>query len=135
MRLTSACLLATLTLGACSRVPVMACREGASAMAQDQLYFGLSRPGGGEVSAAQWQTFLRDEVTPRFPQGLSVVAAAGQWRGSDGRIVQEDSRVLILVHAGDAASESAVQAIVAAYKQQFAQESVLRLSQRACASF
>ena len=44
------------------------------------LYFGLNRKAGN-ISESQWKSFLRDEVTPRFPQGLTVWQAGGQWSG------------------------------------------------------
>jgi Protein of unknown function (DUF3574) len=129
------CVFTALALSACGGMPVSSCAVGAQALVQDQLYFGLSVPDGGQISLAQWQAFLRDEVTPRFPQGLSVVEAAGQWRGNDGSIVQENSRVLTLVHADDKPNEAAIQAIMASYKSRFSQEAVMRLKQRACTSF
>ena len=49
------------------------------------LYFGLTHRAG-RVSESQWQAFLREEVTPRFPDGLTVWQTDGQWRKSDGRI-------------------------------------------------
>src|SRR5437016_3726037 len=49
-----------------------------------ELYFGRSIPGGGEVSAAEWQRFLADVVTPRFPNGFTIVDAAGQYREKKG---------------------------------------------------
>lgn len=124
-----------LLVSACSTVPRATCAVGAQALIEDELFFGLSTPSGGTISETQWQEFLRDDVTPRFPQGLSVVDAAGQWRGNDGGIVHERSRVLTLAHPDDAASEASIQAIVAAYKTRFEQEAVMRLKQRACASF
>ena len=122
----------SLSLAACSGVRVSSCHQ---PLVQDVLFFGLSTPSGGQIGAEQWQNFLRTEVTPRFPAGLSVVDAAGQWRGNDGGIVQENSKVLTLAHADDKPSEAAVQAIMDAYKRQFEQEAVMRLKQRACASF
>lgn len=133
MRSRSALLVLTcLSLAACSGVPTTGCRQ---PLIQDVLYFGLSKPSGGQITPEQWQGFLREEVTPRFPAGLSVVDAAGQWRGNDGTIVQENSKVLTLVHADDKASETAVQAIMQVYKHRFEQEAVMRLRQRSCASF
>lgn len=126
---------ALLLLGGCSHLPASHCAGPAQALVEDQLFFGQSIPGGATVSDAQWQAFLRDEATPRFPQGLSVVDAAGQWRGDDGTIVREDTRVLILVRADDAAGNAAAQAIADAYKTQFAQESVMRLTRPVCARF
>ncbi|WP_257388893.1 DUF3574 domain-containing protein [Tahibacter caeni] len=127
------CLL--LPLGACRSLPPAACARGDSAVIEDRLFFGLSRPDGTTIAEAQWQAFLRDEVTPRFPQGLTVVDASGQWRNADGSLSREASRVLTLAHADDAANEAAVVAIVQAYKRAFDQEAVLRLKQAACASF
>lgn len=82
----------------------------------------MSVAGGISVSVAEWGGFLEATVTPRFPQGLSVTEASGQWRGADGVIVREPTHVLHLVHADDARSEMLVGEIVAAYKSQFQQE-------------
>ena len=100
---------------------------------QDVLYFGTATPDG-VVAEGEWSRFLETIVTPRLPQGLSVSAASGQWRGRDGTIVREATHVLHLVHPGDAASDAAVAAIVAEYKSQFRQEAVLRVRTRACTS-
>lgn len=132
-RVLAVCLL--LPLSACRTVAPLPCSAGAQALIEDRLFFGLSRPDGGLVDDAQWQEFLRDEVTPRFPQGLTVVEASGQWRNADGSLSREPSRELTLAHADDAANEAAVVAITQAYKRRFAQEAVLRLKQAACASF
>ncbi len=99
------------------------------------LYFGMARPTGGTVSREEWSDFLRTAVTPRFPDGLTAWPAAGQWRGNDGQIVREDSYVLTLLHAADAATERDVQAIMAEYKARFAQEAVLRVRSRVCTSW
>jgi hypothetical protein len=98
------------------------------------LYFGLSRKTG-KVTSAQWQAFLRDEVTKRFPEGLTVWEAAGQWRGADGGIVRENSRVLLLVHDETPAIRSSIQEIIATYKKNFEQESVLWETAPVCAAF
>ena len=48
-----------------------------------RLYFGLGpveHPEQG-VNEADWRRFLHREVTPRFPDGLSVVDVYGQWQG------------------------------------------------------
>jgi hypothetical protein len=123
------------TLAACSPMHGSRCASGGQALVHDSLFFGTGKPRGGVVTPAEWAEFLKGTVTPRFPQGLTVSPASGQWRGADGAIVQEASQVLQLVHPDDAASESAVQELVAAYKAQFQQEAVLRVKARACVSF
>lgn len=125
---------AALSLGACATAPRLSCTAAQELLIEDELFFGTAMPQG-QVTAEQWQAFLSEEVTPRFPQGLSVVSATGQWRGNDGSLVHESSYVLTLVHPDDAASEAAIQAISQAYKTRFQQEAVMRLRQRACASF
>ena len=80
----------------------------------------------GQVSAAAWQAFLNAEVTPRFPQGLSVWPVAGQWRSASGASVREPSHVLNIVHEDSPALRAAIGQIVQAYKLRFRQEAVLR---------
>ena len=98
-----------------------------------QLYFGTAKPGGS-VSSEEWSAFLAQVVTPRFPAGLSVWPASGQWQSADGSITKENSFVLSLVHAQDEATERAIQAVIAQYKSQFQQEAVLRVKSYACTS-
>jgi hypothetical protein len=98
------------------------------------LYFGLSHPSGS-ISETQWRIFLRDEVTPRFPDGLTVWEANGQWRRSDGRIGRERAKVLLLVHEESPDVRKAIASIVARYKQSFHQESVLWETAPVCAAF
>ena len=100
------------------------------------MYFGTAKPtGGGIVTPGEWAEFLRTAVTPRFPQGLTVWPASGQWKTAAGAIAREDSFVLSLVHPGDEHSDRAVRAIAAEYKSRFQQEAVLRVKSAVCASF
>jgi hypothetical protein len=94
-----------------------------------ELYFGLSKPDGSEVTAEEWARFLADEVTPRFPAGFTVIEALGQYQGDDKKIVKEKSRVLILLYEKKDRKHNSVkiEEIRAAYKKAFRQESVMRL--------
>jgi hypothetical protein len=103
-------------------------------MISEALYFGTDKPDG-MVTAEDWESFLNDSVTPRFPQGLSVWRAAGQWKSDTGPIVRESSYVLNIVHPDTAAAESALNEVVNAYKSEFRQEAVLRVRSPACVSF
>ena len=96
------------------------------------LYFGGSRPQGW-VSEMEWRTFLRDEVTPRFPNGMTVWDAEGQWRGPEGVIGHERTKVLLLVHPDTAAARQAVRAVIDRYRTTFEQESVLWETSQVCA--
>ena len=97
------------------------------------LYFGLTRPKGA-VSELEWQLFLRDEVTTRFPDGLTVWEAEGQWRRPDGVVGHERSKVLLLVHADTAAARASLRAVIDRYRKTFDQQSVLWETSRVCAA-
>ncbi len=101
----------------------------------EQLFFGRNMPGGQVVSDSAWSRFLSEVVTPRFPDGLTVFQAAGQWRGADGKIEREASFVLELVHAASAAADSNIVFIMTEYKRRFRQEAVLRVVIPAKASY
>jgi hypothetical protein len=103
-------------------------------MVKDELFFGLSSPDG-PVTEGAWQSFLREEVTPRFPDGLTCWEAQGQWRNAKGEAVREPSRVLLLVHPAGAKADASLEALAAAYKKRFKQESVMRLRSQTEASF
>src|SRR5689334_21818217 len=62
---------------------VSSCRNGAAQMARMELLFGASRRDGSAVGEVEWQAFLDTEVTPRFPDGLTVLTGYGQWRSGD----------------------------------------------------
>jgi hypothetical protein len=94
-----------------------------------ELYFGMDIPGGGEVSEEDWNKFVDNEITSRFPSGFTVLQGYGQFKDSKGEIERENSRVLILFYPKKTRSDVSkkVEEIRAAYKKQFRQESVLRL--------
>lgn len=94
---------------------------------QDELYFGRNRPEG-EVSEEEFQKFLRTVVTPLFPDGLTVLNASGQFRGSAGKIIREKTKVVVLIYPYSYKNTRAIQEIINKYKQQFQQESVLRVT-------
>jgi Protein of unknown function (DUF3574) len=104
-----------------------------------ELFFGTSKPDGTAVTEAEWRGFLDREITERFPDGLTVLTGLGQWQETDDEIVQERSRVVILLYPPEAAAESGtkIEQIRTAYERQFQQESVLRAddSRPVCTSF
>ncbi|MDB4948628.1 MAG: hypothetical protein JWM27_1277 [Gemmatimonadetes bacterium] len=135
LALTSACAPAR---GIPAPAPAMSTAASASAdsaWVSDALYFGMDKPAGGTISDAEWEAFLRDVVTPRFPAGLTVSTARGQWRGADGVVAREESHVVQVFHAPSAAADSAVAEIAAEYKRRFGQEAVMRVRSRAQVSF
>ncbi len=112
-----------------------ACRAGAAAMARLDLLFGLGTKDGSRISERDWQAFVDAEVTPRFPDGLTVLDGQGQWRNAAGAVTREPSRVLMVWYRPAAGSEAAIEAIRSAYKARFGQESVMRVDGTSCVSF
>jgi hypothetical protein len=92
----------------------------------DRLAFGLGIRDTGFVSDSAWADFLRDVVTPRFPQGFAVYRTEGQWRLDNGVIVKEPGRIIELIHVPDAATEAKVVEIADYYVKKFEQEAVGR---------
>jgi len=125
--------------GALAPLPVRAqpaCAEGAFPLARLELYFGTQKPGGAPVTEAEWGAFLDEEVTPRFPDGLTVLTGNGQWRNAAGVITKETSAVLVILYEPSAEKEAAIEDIRAAYKDRFDQESVMRVDAGTqCVSF
>ena len=125
-------------LGALSPVGARAegCAATASPMSQVEMYFGSSVKGRPFVTTWAWSQFLGSEVTPKFPDGLTVIDARGQWRSGDGKIYSEATHVVLILYKADATTEGKIEAIRAAYKKQFNQEELpLRVDTRVCAAF
>jgi hypothetical protein len=112
-------------------VAVQTCGTAASQL-RTTLYFGGARPKG-LVSELEWQLFMRDEVTSRFPDGATVWDAEGQWRGADGNIGHERTKVLLLVHPDTDKARQGVRAVIDKYRKAFDQESVLWETSHVCA--
>jgi hypothetical protein len=109
-----------------------------SAWIETRLYFGLGpsqHPEQG-ISEARWRQFLDAEVTPRFPSGLTVVDAYGQWQGAGEKAPERlRSKVIILIHSDTSAESAKIDAVRTAWKKLTGDESVLRVSSPARVSF
>lgn len=57
------------------------CATPSRAMVRRELLFGTARADGASLREDEWETFLDTFVTPRFPDGFTVLNALGQWRG------------------------------------------------------
>jgi hypothetical protein len=128
-----AALTVALALGGCRTMPPAP--ADARSLVRTELYFGFGRKGGPDVSEQEWRDFVDHEITPRFPNGLTILDARGQWRGEDGSIVNEPSRVLILLHDPAAEDEAKIEQIRRAYRNRFAQEAVMRIDTMQRVSF
>jgi hypothetical protein len=101
-----------------------------------ELLFGRDIGNRLGVSEAAWRRFVAREITPRFPDGLTVSDATGQWRDpATGKMVREPSKRIEIVLPGHADDETLLDAIAGAYKRRFHQHSVGVIVQSACVSF
>jgi Protein of unknown function (DUF3574) len=91
---------------------------------QARLFFGL-HGSAGMISEPEWALFLAETVTPRFPDGLTVLQANGQWRGQGNRLEQEPARVVEIVHDDSPDARSRINEIVTIYKARHQQQSVM----------
>ena len=90
---------------------------------------------GGSPSEAAFAGFLDASVTPRFPAGLTVLDAGGRWRAPDGRLIQERSKLVLIVTPDTPDAVPRLQAIRDEYKARFHQQSVGLLLAPTCADF
>ena len=121
-----------LATSACVSLPR---RDGLRDAHLERLYFGRNIGDSAVVSDSSWAVFVRDIITPAFPEGATVWDAAGQWRAPDGTVVRERSFVVELLHLVTPDVERRVQSVMAEYKHRFAQQSVLRMVTQVRASF
>lgn len=123
-------------------VPAMAatdsipCDASLQARQMAQLLFGRNVEDRVRVSEADWRDFVAREVTPRFPDGFTVVDATGQWRDArHGSILREGSKLIEIVLPGGSDDRMKIEAIAEAYKRRFEQRSVGLIISPACVRF
>ncbi|MEU5340477.1 DUF3574 domain-containing protein [Streptomyces sp. NPDC020766] len=120
-----------------STAPTVPTARGA-AYVETRLFFGTERPDGGPaVTDGQFMDFVDRQVTPAFPDGLTVQDGRGQWRDRNGVIERERSYELILLYPlGRAkAADPGIEGIRDAYEKEFGQEAVARLDEPTRADF
>jgi hypothetical protein len=127
---------AGLLLAGCqTAAPPPLCPAGQDYVRTAQLFFGRNIGDEPKVTEADFRRFMDEEVTPRFPDGLTVLDGGGQWRGASNQLVREASKVVLVVLPKGRSADAKVEAVRTAYKSRFHQESVLLVTQASCISF
>ena len=112
------------------------CEDGGELWQEYRLFMGRGSGGAEVVSEEDWAAFLADTITPRFPDGLSVIDVAGQGTSADGTLERERTKMLlILVPPTDETALNRMNEIGAEYKRRFTQDAVLRVITPACVAF
>ena len=114
----------------------MVCDTTMKAQQVAQLLFGRNVADQVRVTEAEWSDFVAREVSPRFPDGFTMMDATGQWRDSRrGTIVHEGSKLIEIVLPGRSDDKARIDAIAEAYKSRFEQQSVGLIIGPACVRF
>jgi hypothetical protein len=103
-----------------------------------EISFMFGRDVGNELGVSEelWTDFVASEITPRFPHGLTIDDALGQWRDAEtNEIVKEPSKELRVIVPDDTETNEKIDSIVAAYQERFQQQAVGIVIRPACASF
>ena len=100
------------------------------------LYFGRDIPGRAPLTDAEWAGFAREQITPRFPNGFTMIDAQGQWRNAATlRIGAEATKMVRIATAEDTHAAASIGEILQAYRQQFHQLAVGITSTETCGAF
>ena len=100
------------------------------------MFFGRDIAGRAPVSDAEWTGFAGTEVTPRFPEGFTVVQGSGQWLNPATHSIGREASIVVravVVPAPDLAAR--VRAVSDAYRARFQQVAVGVVTAPVCAKF
>lgn len=126
-------LILTLGLAGCMSAPrPQACPTGQAQLRTAQLFLGARTPTTPDDDR-DLRRFVDKEVTPRFPDGVTIVDGGGQWKGSENRLIREASKVLLVVLPSSGGGAK-VDAVRTAYRTKFKREPVVVLPPPACAA-
>jgi hypothetical protein len=100
-----------------------------------QLFFGQS-VNGRPLPDKAWRSFLAETVTPRFPDGLTVYDAYGQWRDPRTKSIgRERTKVVVIATEDTDSIRRQIAEVAAAYRVRFHQQSVGVLTNPGCGAF
>ena len=106
------------------------------AWTRTELYFGAGSISDADKPDERWENYINDIVTPRFPEGLTLLEGTGQWRVKpDQKPRRHRTRILILIHKDTPEKSKQVDEIRSLWREISGHQSVLRVSQPAKVSF
>lgn len=111
-------------------------RDAPEIWARTELYFGTNRGNHPPVTDREFSQFVAAHVSERFPGGLTLRTAYGQFLNSRGELIREKSFLVIVFYPRQMReADERIQEIRKRYKQAFQQESVLRVDSLSLVSF
>lgn len=133
-----AALLPALALTGCVSVNAattsgVSCPAGEARQDVAELNFGRNIGQEVGVSEADFTRFLDEEVTPRFPDGLTVQSSEGRWLYKGVPYKEPGKQLMLILRSpGDRAK---LTEIAAAYERRYRQDSVLIRVRPECVVF
>ena len=125
-----------LALAGGANAQLVDCRGGQRPTQVAELMFGRNIGSRIGVSEGEFGRFVDRVIISRFPSGLTVFNAAGEWRDqASNKIVREPSKIVQIVLPGQVEDIARLNEIVEAYKTRFKQQSVGMIVRPACVSF
>jgi hypothetical protein len=124
-------LILMLGLAGCMSAPKpRGCPAGQATLRTAQLFLGAKN--ARTLSDRDLRRFVEQEVTPRFPDGVTVVDGGDQWKGSENKMIREASKVVLVVLPASGDTHRKVEAVRTAYRAKFKQNPVVVLPPPAC---
>ena len=124
-------LIVALSLAGCASAPAkLACPVGQTQLRTAQLFLGATAPA--RLNEQDLRRFVAVEVTPRFPDGVTVMDGGGQWKGADNQLIREAAKVVLIVLPARGDPMIKVEAVRTAYRARFKQESLVVMPPPAC---
>jgi hypothetical protein len=117
------------------RVAEISCPDGGRKATAELVFGRVAEDGTGGVSEAAFAHFLDGEVSPRFPEGLTVIDAEGRWTPPAGTTIRQPAKLVMIVLPGGKDDNGKLQAVRLAYEKRFHQQSVLLMTHGDCVSF
>ena len=133
-RLAALLVVAAAAVAGCQTTPTPTCPVGQESLRTAQLFLGR-KDVGPRASAAELSRFIDKEITPRFPDGVTVVNGGAQWEGAENVLMRDAAKVVHIVMPAKGNMDRKLKAVRKAYRAQFKQESVLVVTQPACVAF
>ena len=131
-----AVLLLAVFLSGSAHAQSLECRGAQKAQQVAELIFGRRIGTRVAVTETQFVLFVGDEITTRFPDGLTVFNATGTWRDkTSNKIMHEPTKIVLIVLPGNADDLARLNKVAEAYKRRFQQQSVGMILRPACVSF
>jgi len=93
---------------------------------ETKLIFGRRIGDTALVSDSDWNKFVNEVIVPKFPSGFTIDDVDGYYRMSNGEIIHEPSKVLLVLEEKDENNNSKLDSIANEYIRRFHQESVLK---------